>query len=344
MRTDPEADFSRSARALRRHFDRDERLSKAQIGERLGCTPRHALRVVDELRAAGVDVRDESVGRAKHFYVPAEHQRRQIQIDALDEEALRALTVAADASRALLRGTPLDAPLGRAFATLLDAVGDEDVYSFDPEAEGRHWHFGNAAAPGAGRLDILRALDRAIVDAQTVKIAYTNGRGERSEGRCLDPLAVAPFPSGWQLAAFCHSRQEVRNFNPARIASVELVPDAYFSPPAGFDADAHFGGRFGALDGGAGRLHTVRLRVAAGVTQHFHTRDYHTSQRAEADPERAGGLVVTFQVPELKTMRSFVRSWGPAVVALAPPALVADLADDAQRTAEAYRPAGTPAT
>ena len=339
--TDPEADLSRSARALRRHFDRDARLTKAQIGERLGCTPRHALRVVDELRAAGVDIRDEPAGRSKQFYVPAEHQRRQIQIEALDEEALRALTVAAEASRTLLRGTPLDAPLGRAFATLLDAVGDEEVYSFDPEEEGRHWHFGNAAAPGAGRLDILRALDQAIVDGQTVRIAYTNGRGERS-ARLLDPLAVAPFPSGWQLAAFCHVRREVRNFNPVRIASVEPVPDVYFFPPAGFDADAHFGGRFGALDGGAGRLHTVRLRVAPGVTQHFHTRDYHTSQRAEPDPERPGGLLVTFQVPELKTMRSFVRSWGPHVVALAPPALVADLADDARRTADAYRRAAVP--
>lgn len=341
---DPEADLSRSARVLRRHFDRDARLTKVRIGDLLGCTPRHALRVVDELRAAGVDVRDEPVGRSKQFYVPAEHQRRQIQIDALDEEALRALTVAAEASRALLRGTPLDAPLGRAFATLLDAVGDEDVYSFDPDEEGRHWHFGNAAAPGAGRLDILRAIDRAIVDGQTVRIAYTNGRGERSTGRLLDPLAVAPFPSGWQLAAYCHVRREVRNFNPARISSVEPLPDAHFSTPAGFDADAHFGGRFGALDGGAGRLHTVRLRVAPQVTQHFHTRDYHTSQRAEPDPNRSGGLLVTFQVPELKTMRSFVRSWGPAVVALAPPSLVADLADDARKTAEAYQPSNTPAT
>lgn len=335
---DPEADLSRAARALRRAFDRAERLTKAQIAERLGCTPRHAVRIVDELRRAGVSVEHEAAGRAHQFFVADAHQRRQIQIDALDEEALRALTVAADASRAILRSTPLEGPLQRAFATLLSAVGDDTVYSFDPAEEARHWHFGNAAAPHAGRLDILRALDRAITTGQTIQIVYTNGRGERSVDRRLDPLAVAPFPSGWQLAAYCHARRAVRNFNPARIERVEPVPDLYFSPPAGFEADAHFGGRFGALDGGAGRLHTVRLRVAPDVAQHFHSRDYHTSQRAEPDPDCSGGLVVVFQVPELKTMRAFVRSWGPAVVALDPPSLVAEIAADARATAEAYRP------
>ena len=335
--TDPEADLSRSARALRRQFDRGAALTKRQIGEVLGVTARHAARLVDELRAAGVPVQEGRAGRAKAFSVSTEHQRRTVQVDALDEEALRALTVAADASRALLAGTPLGDPLRRAFAALLDAVGDDEVYSFDPEAEAEHWSFQTAAAPHAGPLATLRTLDRAIVASQSVAVDYVNGRGERSRDRVLDPLALAPFPSGWQLAAYCHARRAVRNFNPVRIEAVALVPDAYFAPPAGFDADAHFGGRFGALDGD-GRLHAVRLRVAPAVVQHFRTRDYHTSQQAEPDPDRPGGLLVTFQVPELKTMRAFVRSWGPNVTALSPPDLAADLADDARQTAAAYGP------
>ena len=333
--SDPEAALSRAARRLRRLFDQDARLTRDKIGKALGCTPRHGSRVLQELRDVGVPVEEARDGRAKVFYVPTVHQRRQIQLDSLDEEALRALTVAAEASRAVLRGTSLAAPLDRAFQTLLDAVGDQDVYSFDPELEAGHWHFGNAAAPGAERLDVMRALDRAITHGQSARIDYTNGRGERSVARLLDPLAMAPFSSGWQLAAYCHTRRAVRNFNPARIDRVELVTDRYFAPPDDFDADEHFGGRFGALDG-SDRLHTVRLRVAPEVAQHFHSRDYHTSQRAEPDVERPGGLLVTYQVTETKTMRSFVRSWGAAVVALAPPELVAQLAQDARDAADAY--------
>ena len=332
---DPEASLSRAARRLRRLFDRGRRLTRAEVGEALGCTPRHGSRVLHELRDAGVPVGEARDGRAKVFFIPDVHQRRQIQLDSLDEEALRALTVAAEASRAVLRGTSLAAPLGRAFQTLLDAVGDESVYSFDPDLEAGHWHFGNAAAPGAERFDVMRALDRAIVQGRAVRIDYTNGRGERSRDRLLDPLAMAPFPSGWQLAAYCHTRRAVRNFNPARIDRVEVVPDRYVVPPADFNADEHFGGRFGALDG-SGRLHTVCLRVAPEVAQHFHSRAYHTSQRAKPDAERPGGLLVTYQVTETKTMRSFVRSWGAAVVATHPPELVAQLAQDARDAAHAY--------
>ena len=329
-------DLSRSASALRREFDRGAVLTKAQIGTRLGVTPRHAARLVGELEASGVPIERGRTGRATTFGVPLQHQRRAIQIDALDEQALRALTVAADASRALLASTPLGEPLRRAFATLLAAVGDRDVYSFDPEAEAEHWTFGPAAIPDAGPLATLQALDQAILESQSVRVTYVNGRGERSRERLLDPLAMAPFNSGWQLAAYCHARRAVRNFNPVRIEAIALVPDAYFAPPADFDADAHFGGRFGALDGD-GRLHTVRLRVAPTVAQHFRSRAYHTSQQAEPDPERPGGLLVTLQVSELKTIRAFVRSWGANVVALFPPGLVAELSADARDTAEMYR-------
>ena len=328
-------DLSRSARRLQREFDRGAELTKRGVGALLGVTPRHAARIVGELRDAGVPIQARRVGRADAYSVPVEHQRRAIQIDALDEEALRALTVAADASRALLAATPLGDPLRRAFETLLAAVGDQDVYSFDPEAEARHWAFAPSAAPHAGPLDVLRTLDHAITDSQSVRVDYVNGRGERSRDRLLDPLAMAPFPSGWQLAAYCHQRRAVRNFNPVRVEAVRPEPEAYFSPPAGWDPDEHFGGRFGALEGD-GRLRAVELRVAPHVAQHFQSRDYGTSQRSQPDPERPGGLLITFQVTETKAMRSFVRSWGPAVVALSPPELVAELAEDARQVAAAY--------
>ena len=82
--------------------------------------------------------------------------------------------------------------------------------------------------------------------------------------------------------------------------------------------DAHFNGRFSAL-GGSGRLREVRLRVAPHVAQHSYSRDDHTSQGAEPDPDRPGGLVVTRRMSETKTTRLFVRSWGAAVVATHPP-------------------------
>ncbi len=331
-------DLSRGAQRLRVAFDRGAAWTKQQMADELGCTKRHVLRLIKELRAHGIPVEARREGRAKVFFIDEAHQRRRIQIDALDEAALRALTVAAEATRVLLRDTPLQEPLDRAFQTLLEAFKAEEMMSFEPELEGDRWYFGEAAPPG-GKLDVIRQLDRCIAEGRSVRIDYTNGRGERSENRKIDPLAFAPFSSGWQLAAYCHRRQAVRNFNPSRIERLrpcngETGGD-FFTPPPDFDADDHFSGRFGAL-AGDGRLRTVRLRVDPTVAQYFKTKDYHSSQRLEKHSD--GSLTVTFQVTELKTMRAFVRSWGPNVKALEPPELVEALADDARAMARQYAP------
>ena len=329
-------ELSRTARRLRAAFDRGAAWTKKQAARELDCSERHVMRLIGDLREAEVPVEERKEGRAKVFFVPGQHQRRRLQIDALDEEALRALVVSAEAARALLRGTPLEAPIDRAFRTLLAAFGEEDVFSFEPNHEAERWHFGSAAPPGS-KLEVVRTLDRCIAECRSVRVDYTNGRGERSEGRKLNPLALAPFPSGWQLAAWCHRRRAVRNFRPSRIE--RLCPchgdrsGDHFAPPAGFDPDDHFGGRFGALEGD-GRLQTVRLQADPSVAQYFKSKPYHSSQRIEEG--EGGALIVTYQVSELKTMRSFVRSWGPEVTATAPPQLVQQLAEDARRTAERY--------
>ncbi len=328
--------LNRTTQRLRAHFDRGAAWTKEQAARELECTKRHVMRLIKELREAGVPVEERREGHAKVFFIPVEHQRRRIQIEALDEEALRALTVSAEAARALLRGTPLADPLDRAFRTLLDAFGDEDVFSFEPDMENERWYFDGAAPPNS-KLEVIRQLDRCIAEHRSARIDYTNGRGERSEHRKIDPLAFAPFPSGWQLAAYCHRRQAVRNFNPSRVERLRPCNGEsggdFFTPPPNFDVDDHFSGRFGAL-AGDGRLRSVRLRVAPEVAQYFKTKDYHSSQRIEKQPD--GRLIITYQVTQLKTMRSFVRSWGPNVIALAPPELAEKLAEDARQTARRY--------
>ena len=326
----PPPNLSASARRLRRHFDRGAALTRQEIATHIGCVPRHASRLVEELRDAGVPVQEQRQGRAKVYSLAAEHQHRTIQVEELDEAALRALVVAAEASRALLRDTPLADPLDRAFGVLLAAYRGDDLDSFEPEAVADQWHFGALAAPGVGTLATLRQLDEAIRSFQSVEVVYVNGRGERST-RVLDPLAVAPFSSGWQLAAWCHRRRAVRDFRPDRIERIRPL-DAHFSPPADWNPDVHFDGRFGALDGD-GRLQRVQLRVDRSVIQHFRSGPYHPSQTITPDGD---GFAVTFQVPELKAIRSWVRSWGPAVTALAPAELVDALANDAHATATLY--------
>ena len=332
------SDLSRSADRLRALFDRGERLTKREAADRLGRNPRTVGRLVDELRAAGVPIceeKDPHQPRAKRFYLDAEDQRRSLTLDALDEAGLLALTVAAQASQATLAGTPLEAPLRRAFAALLPAIGALDaageIGSFDPEAEARHWHFGTLA-PAAVDPETFSALRRAADASQSVRMDYRNGKGKRTPGRRVDPLAFAPVKGGWLLAAYCHTREAVRDFNLARITNVRPLPSHFFAPPDGFDAHVHFAGRFGALEGGAPVA--VRLHVAPERAVYFESRRYHPSQTTERQPDDS--LVVTYRVPNLDDLRAFVASWGPHVMALEPSELAERITADAAATVAAY--------
>jgi predicted DNA-binding transcriptional regulator YafY len=330
--------LARSAAHFRRLLDGGLRPTKAEAAARLGLSPRTITRLVGALREARVPIQEEKDGRAKRFFLADEHQRRGLRLDSFDEAMALALTVAAEAARPVLAGTPLEGALRRAERALLDAAsgieGGLGPASFDPEEEPARWHFGPAAAEALDP-ETFTAVRRAITEGRQIRAEYLNKQGRRSPDRALSPLALGRVGGTWQLAAYCHERREVRNFNLTRLTNVRVLR-RLAEPPEGFDARAHFTGRFGSLEG-KGVPVEVRLRVSAARAVHFRARRYHPSQRLGERPD--GALTAHYAVPggdALDEVRAFVASWGPHVVVEAPPELAARLAADARATAAAY--------
>lgn len=341
--------LSRRAEALRRLLDRGHTLTRKQAAERLGVTERQVSRLLKELERVGVPVQsqpDPHGSRAKAYGLAAEHQRRGVVLGGLDEEALFALSVAAEAAGAALAGTPLEAPLQRGFQALLGAINadpddGEEPDTFEPEAIPAAWHFGGLA-PQPPAPAVFRAVRAAVTAHQAIRMDYQRGDGERFWGREIEPLALAPIRGAWLLAAYCKLRRGLREFNLARMTNVRTV-GRYFTRPDGFDARAHFAGRFGALEGGA--LEDVVLRVSAERTTYFRSRRYHPSQEIEALED--GALRVRYRVPGgagLDELAAWVRSWGAHVVVEAPASLAEQLSEDAQATAAAYADAKCPSS
>jgi predicted DNA-binding transcriptional regulator YafY len=324
-------DPSRLARALGRLFDHGARLTKEEAAERLGCTPRHVQRLVEDLRVAGVPVCSRRRGRAHEYFLEPEHQRRRVVLETLDEEALYVLTVAAQASRSVLAGTALEATLDRAFGTLLAAIGDEEVFSFEPDAQAETWHFRPLVSAPVDP-EVFLAVKAAVTVGYRIRIDYRNGEGKRTFGRLIDPLALAPLEGTWQLAAYCHARQALRDFNLSRVTNVRALPGQTFVRPDDFDRDTHFAGRFRALAGS--ERFDVLLRVDADRAVYFETKRYHPSQSLAHRAD--GSLDVRFSVPNLEDLRPFIASWGPHVQVLAPPELATRIAEDAAATARRY--------
>ena len=333
-----------SAEVLRRLFDRGARLTKAEAAARLGVTARQVTRVVAALRAAGVPVEDEpdpAERRRKRFFLADEHQRRGLHLDGLDEAEILALTVAAESARTALKGTPLAAPLDRAFGALLDAAGGADggdgVFSFDPEAEPEQWHFGgHAQTPDP---DVFSALRRAASAARRVRIDYTDAKGAFSPGREVSPLGFGRVRGGWVLVAYCHVRRGLRDFALPAVSHVAPLSAAAHRPE-GFSLRIHFRRRFGALDGSAPV--EVRLRVAPERAVHFRRRRYHPSQTLAEHAD--GALTATYRVPggaALDEVRAFVASWGRSVTVEAPAELAVRVAEDARAVVVAYDGVGS---
>ncbi|MEM8558909.1 MAG: WYL domain-containing protein [Bacteroidota bacterium] len=344
--------LSRNAEALRRLFDRGHVLTRKQAEPLLGVTDRQVSRLLDELRAADVPVQskpDPQGSRAKAYYLAPEHQRRGVVLGGLDEEALYALSVAAEASRAALAGTPLDAPLERGLHALLGAVSalpDDTGHeagpdTFEVEAVSAGWHFGSGLVeePDPGLFSTVR---RAVVEQQAVRIDYRRGDGTPFRGREVEPLALVRYRGAWRLVAWCKLREGLREFTLARMTNVRPV-SRYFLRPDGFDLRAFLAGRFGALEGGDPV--EVVLRVSAERATYFQSRRYHPSQEIEMLED--GALRVCYQVPGgagLDEVAAWVRSWGPHVIVEAPASLAQQVAEDARKTAAAYADAECPSS
>lgn len=319
------------------------RLTQAEFASRLGVTKRHVRRLVRTLREEeGVPVQQTRQGRGERaYYLDGPDLAPEGPFAMLSERQTLALLVAAEAARPTLRPTPLAGPLEAVGRRLAERLAPH-VTSFDPEVQPQRWHFDSAAASTFDP-EVFEILQKAIEEQRSVRMAYvTASTGERHPRRRVDPLLLAAAGSSWLVVAYCHKRGGVRDFALAGIERVwpcdpaaEEAGSVYFSPPADFDPELHFKGRFSAMTGE--ETHVIRLRAAPEAAPYFRRKRYHPTQQIEREAPD-GALVISFETDGLDEVGAFVRSWGPRVEVLAPAALARQVAADARRVAEAYDP------
>lgn len=64
---------------------------------------------------------------------------------------------------------------------------------------------------------------RAVTEGRQLEFDYRNALGERGR-RTVDPLRIASLGADWYLQAYCHTREDVRNFRVDRMSDL-LVSD-----------------------------------------------------------------------------------------------------------------------
>jgi predicted DNA-binding transcriptional regulator YafY len=219
---------------------------------------------------------------------------------------------------ASLRGSPLgdaigsvlqkiDATLAPAARKFLSGLGRElsarTVHAKDPVA----------VQP------LLATIQGAIRRRRTLAVEYHSfGRNVMTRRR-LDPLHVWLQAGGAYLAAFCHTRREVRTFAVERFRAA-LETERPFEPPADFDLERYLSGCFGLFRG-----HPVRvvLRFSSEVARYVAERRWHPTQAAA--PLLTGELDLTLTAPLCPELRQWILGHGRHVEVRAPARLRAEI-------------------
>ncbi|MDQ3717459.1 MAG: YafY family transcriptional regulator [Actinomycetota bacterium] len=171
----------------------------------------------------------------------------------------------------------------------------------------------------------LAVLRRALRAGQAVHLTYYSaGRDARTE-RTVDPMRLLLVAGHWYLEAWCRRAEGVRMFRLDRIEELDQLDEPSRPPPEIALRDIS-GGLFLPSPEDV----EVRLRLLPWARW---VADYYPCQSVVADGDE---LLVTLRSSETTWVRRLVAGLGGAAQVLDPPALAAEIAQDARQALAAY--------
>ncbi len=176
---------------------------------------------------------------------------------------------------------------------------------------------------------LLRDLRRAVIESRRVRFRYYArhhlGSQEPPPGREADPYGLIFFGGAWYMTAYCHLRQERRNFRLDRLEDLHLT-SATFQRPADFKLEQ--------TQAEQGRDLTVRVLFDPTLTRWVQESQFFYITDEEETPE---GLLVTLRVRQESDVLSWLLGWGGRVRVLEPFSLQERLLESAREILQIYQ-------
>ena len=143
--------------------------------------------------------------------------------------------------------------------------------------------------------------------------------------READPYGLVHFLNAWHVIAYCHLRQDIRNFRLDRIDDLVLLPKT-FQRPANF--------KMGESQSGQRRRMLVRVLFDTEVARWVQeARSYYiTYQEVTHD-----GLLITLEPHQESEVLQWLLSWGSHVRVLEPETLRQRITEEAQKMLQNHR-------
>jgi predicted DNA-binding transcriptional regulator YafY len=208
------------------------------------------------------------------------------------------------------RGTPFEGDLKRAFAKMTMLLPDAISVRLDAAADCL------SVLPSVQTTydpAIFEALARAAVGRLSVEMVYWTAGRNATTSRGFDPYTLMLRDEGWYAVGRCHHRNEVLVFALQRVRSLRETGER-FDSPSEFRVEDYMGGSFRAVRGDGD--HRVVLRFKADFAGRIAEKVWHASQTIE--PMTDGGLILRFEVSDLREVKRWVMFWGAECTVLEP--------------------------
>ena len=189
----------------------------------------------------------------------------------ITEGELFALLVAEKALQQY-RGTTFERPLLSAFRKM--AASLPDTISLNLADWEQTISFRTSAEPILN-LETFDTLAKATAQRRQLQLTYRKPGRRQTELRLVDPYHLANINGEWFLFAWCHLRQDIRTFVPARIQAVQLTGKTFVRPQK-FSLQKRLRDSFG-VQSGQGQFEVV-IQFQELVADYIREKRWHESQ------------------------------------------------------------------
>lgn len=247
----------------------------------------------------------------------------------MSEGELIAFFLSVELARRYL-GTAFEGPLRKAVERLAGGLPNELRVDLNDLAQ--HYTFQSGATAGADSA-LLATLFECVRERWPVEMQYfTASTGERTR-RVIDPYHLFNVRGDWQVVAFDHRRQAVRQFAVSRIEEWRLLKGERFTRDPAFSPEVYL--RTGFLAERGDTAEEIVIWFDAYQASYMRGREWHPTQQIEEHPD--GSLTLRFQSGALAEIRRWAMSFGRHAVVRAPASLVADLVAECAATLQLYQ-------
>jgi predicted DNA-binding transcriptional regulator YafY len=178
------------------------------------------------------------------------------------------------------------------------------------------------------RDDVLTTIQDSIVHRYILSMEYYTNYRDSFTKRDIEPLGLLYYGDRWHLIAYCRLRKDFRDFRTDRIKSIQLK-DSIFSERKDFSLKNYLQ-QINRLE----NPQEVQVKFKKSVAKYVRDKYYHGLVEEKVEDSN---VLMTFLVPSLRWIASWILSYGTSVEIISPEQLRQILLEEAEKLSVHYK-------